>query len=212
MSKSDTTKARIMRAAVHEFTALGYKGVALRDIARAAGVTMGGIRYHFGSKADLYRDTLAHLSEQYNAVCSEALEHARASRDVQQIIYAWLAAPITHWRDDSIASGEEVLCFLNKMGYEEPELTREVYESHYAFALSDWTEAVREFFPGMQRGDWLWCLTCLRGMYFNIVAHNDFTLWSLPGVSDKEQALRRLSADAVALLHTYTQPASPSPR
>lgn len=204
MSKSDTTKAQIMRAAVQEFTALGYRGVALRDIARAAGVTMGGIRYHFGSKADLYRDTLAYLSEQYNAVCRAALNEARAAHDAEQLIYAWLAAPITRWGDSTVASGEEVLCFLNKMGYEEAELTREVYESHYAYALQEWTDALREFFPGMQQGDWLWCLTNLRGMYFNIVAHNKFTLWGLPGVQDKEQAIRRLAADAAQLLRLYS--------
>lgn len=205
MSKSDTTKAEIMRAAVREFTALGYQGVAIRDIARAAGVTMGAIRYHFGSKADLYRDTLAFLSAQYNAVCREALEEARPTRDARQLIYSWLAAPITRWRDATVATGEEVLCFLNKMGYEEPELTRDVYESHYAFALQEWTEAVRELFPGMQQGDWLWCLTCLRGMYFNIVAHNQFILWSVPAVQGKVQAIRRLASDAVSLLNSYTR-------
>ena len=193
-----------MRAAIGEFTATGYRGVALRDIAQAAGVTMGVIRYHFGTKADLYRDTLAYLSEQYNAVCSEAMQQARTTGDVQQLIYSWLAAPITRWQDSTVASGEEVLCFLNRMGYEEAELTRDVYESHYAYAFDEWTRAVREFFPGMQQGDWLWCLTCLRGMYFNIVAHNKFTLWGLPSVQDKEQAIRRLAADAVALLRTYT--------
>lgn len=210
MSKSDTTKAQIMRAAVRVFSDLGYRGVAVRDIARAAGVTMGGIRYHFGSKADLYRDTLAHLSIQYNAVCREAWLEVRDSRDAQQLIYSWLVAPITRWGDSSVASGEEVLCFLNKMGYEDAELTREVYESHYAYALHEWTESVRELFPGMQRSDWLWCLTCLRGMYFNIVAHNKFILWGLPGVSDKEQAIRRLASDAVRLLRMYTPLASPA--
>ena len=69
MSKSDITKARIMQAAVREFTALSFRGVTLRDIARAAGVTMGAISYHFGSKADLYRDTLAYVSVPYNAAC-----------------------------------------------------------------------------------------------------------------------------------------------
>lgn len=204
MSKSDTTKAQIMRAAVLEFTATGYRGVALRDIARAAGVTMGVIRYHFGSKADLYRDTLAFLSEQYNTVCKAALERALDSGDAQQLIFSWLAAPITDWQDSGVASGEEVLCFLNRMGYEEPELTRDVYESHYAYAFDEWARAVRAHFPGMQQGDWLWCLTCLRGMYFNIVAHNKFTLWGLPGIQNKEQAILRLAADAVALLRTYT--------
>lgn len=209
MSKSDTTKGQIMRAAVQEFTELGYRGVALRDIARAAGVTMGGIRYHFGSKADLYRDTLAFLSEQYNAVCREALQEARASGDAEELIYSWLAAPITRWRDATIASGAEVLCFLNKMGYEQAELVRDVYESHYAYALQEWAEAVREHFPGIEQADWLWCLTCLRGMYFNIVAQRKFIIWGVPAVQDKEQALRRLASDAVSLLRTYAPAESP---
>ena len=48
MSKSDDTKAQIMRAAVQQFTRLGYEGAAARDIANAAGVNLGLIRYHFG--------------------------------------------------------------------------------------------------------------------------------------------------------------------
>ena len=121
MSKSDDTKAQIMRAAVQQFTRLGYEGAAVRDIANAAGVNIGLIRYHFGHKADLYRDTLAFISSQYNEVCLAALDEARDSGDPEQIICSWLLAPITSWQDDTVASGVEVLCFLNKMGYEDPE-------------------------------------------------------------------------------------------
>ncbi|MBP3498917.1 MAG: TetR/AcrR family transcriptional regulator [Akkermansia sp.] len=205
MSKSDDTKAQIMRAAVQQFTLMGYEGAAVRDIANAAGVNIGLIRYHFGHKADLYRDTLAYLSTQYNEVCLAALEEARDSNDPEAIIGSWLLAPITSWQDNTVASGEEVLCFLNKMGYEAPELTRDVYESHYSYALQEWQDAVQSHFPGMQRGDWFWFLTSLRGMYFNIVAHNDFTLWSLPAISNREAAIRRLAADAVALLKVTIQ-------
>ncbi|MGN0836436.1 MAG: hypothetical protein ACI4OS_03260, partial [Akkermansia sp.] len=95
------------------------------------------------------------------------------------------------------------LCFLNKMGYEAPELTRDVYESHYSYALQECQEALRGFFPGMPEADWLWCLTCLRGMYFNIVAHNEFTLWELPAIRGREAAIRRLAHDTLALLRTY---------
>ncbi len=203
MSKSDATKAQMMRAAIACFTRLGYEGASVRDIANEAGVTIGLIRYHFGRKADLYRDTLAHLSLQYNDVCLAALREARQTRNVEEIVFSWLAAPITSWRDDTVATGEEVLCFLNKMGYENPDLTRGVYESHYSYALREWQEAVREFFPGMTQGDWYWCLTCLRGMYFNIVAHDDFTLWGLPEIRAREVAIRRLAGDAVALFRTY---------
>lgn len=204
MSKSDSTKAQIMRAAIAQFTRLGFDGAAMREIANEANVNIGLIRYHFGNKADLYRDTLAYISEQYNAVCLEALRKSIPGGDVEELIYSWLAAPITRWQDSTVAGGEEVLCFLNKMGYESPELTRDVYESHYSYAQEEWQEAVRAHFPNMQRADWLWCLTCLRGMYFNIVAHNDFTLWGLPAIHGKEPAIRRLAADTVALLRTYT--------
>ncbi|MBQ3526561.1 MAG: TetR/AcrR family transcriptional regulator [Akkermansia sp.] len=203
MNKSDATKAVIMRAAITLFTRLGYEGAAVRDIANAAGVTIGLIRYHFGHKADLYRDTLAYISEQYNRVCLGALQKARQNGSAEELIYSWLAAPITDWQDDTVAGGEEVLCFLNKMGYEAPELTREVYESHYSYALQEWQDALQAHFPGMERADWLWCMTCLRGMYFNIVAHNDFTLWGLPAIQGKEPAIRRLAADTVSLLNTY---------
>ena len=205
MSKSDDTKAVIMRAAISQFTRLGYEGASMRDIANAAGVNIGLIRYHFGHKADLYRDTLAYISDQYNRVCIKALNEAKQSDRPEEIIYAWLSAPITHWEDDTVAGGEDVLCFLNKMGYEPAELTRDVYESHYSYALQEWQDALSAYFPGMNRADWLWCLTCLRGMYFNIVAHNDFTLWGLPAIQGKEPAIRRLATDAVALLKTYMQ-------
>lgn len=205
MSKSDATKAVIMRAAIAQFTRLGYEGASMRDIANAAGVNIGLIRYHFGHKADLYRDTLAYISEQYNEVCLSALHEARHSNRPEDIIYAWLAAPITQWQDATVAGGEEVLCFLNKMGYEPSELTRDVYESHYSYALQEWQDTLRAHFPGMNHSDWLWCLTCLRGMYFNIVAHNNFTLWGLPAIQGKETAIRRLAADTVALLKTYMQ-------
>ena len=192
-----------MRAAIHEFTTLSFRGVTLRDIARTAGVTMGAISYHFGSKSDLYRDTLAYVSAPYNAACRSALRQALPSRDPVLIMDAWLAAPLTHWQDSSIATGEDVLCFLNKMGYESPELTRDVYDSHYSFAMEEWTDALSSFFPGMRQSDWLWCFTCLRGMYFNILAHDDFTLWALPRIRDKRAAIARLASDAVALLRTY---------
>ena len=203
MSKSDVTKARIMRAAIREFTVRSFRGVALRDIARAADVTMGAIAYHFGNKTDLYRDTLAYVSVPYNAACRAALQEALPTSDPVHIVDAWLAAPLTHWRDATVATGEEVLRFLNKMGYESSELTRDVYESHYAYAIAEWTDALASYFPGMRRDDWLWCFTCLRGMYFNIIAHDDFTLWTLPRILDKRAALSRLASDAVALLRTY---------
>ncbi len=194
MGKSDATKAQMMRAAISLFTTRGYEGASVREIAAAAGVNIGLIRYHFGHKADLYRDTLAHVSEPYNTACLTAFKRAQAAGSgAEELLYAWLAAPFTDWPQDAVASGEEVLCFLNRMGYESPELTREVYESHFSYALSEWQEAVRAHFPHLSTQDWMWCLTCLRGMYFNVVAHNDFTLWSLPPIHNRLIAIQQMA-------------------
>jgi AcrR family transcriptional regulator len=46
---------RIATVATALFAARGYNGVSLRAIATAAGVPVGLIPYHFGSKAGLYR-------------------------------------------------------------------------------------------------------------------------------------------------------------
>ncbi len=203
MSKSDATKGQIMRSAILLFTSRGYEGASVREIASAAGVNIGLIRYHFGHKVDLYRDTLAHVSEPYLHACRSACASAWQGGSAEELMFAWLAAPFTDWPEGAVASGEEVLCFLNRMGYEQPELTREVYESHFSYALSEWQEAVRAHFPALRVEDWLWCLTCLRGMYFNIVAHSDFILWGLPSIHNRVAALRRLAADTVALLKSY---------
>lgn len=48
-----TARARIRDAAVRLFGERGVEGATIRDIARAAGVSGGLVRHHFGSKDDL---------------------------------------------------------------------------------------------------------------------------------------------------------------
>ena len=53
-AKSDDTRRAILAAAATEFGAHGYADATTRGIAAAAGVTLPGIAYHFGSKEGLY--------------------------------------------------------------------------------------------------------------------------------------------------------------
>ena len=48
-----TARARIRNAALRHFTDYGFDRATIRDIARAAGVSPGLVRHHFGSKDDL---------------------------------------------------------------------------------------------------------------------------------------------------------------
>jgi AcrR family transcriptional regulator len=53
--RADATRRRILDCAEELFAEHGYDGVSLRKIARAAGIQMSLIQYHFASKRGLYQ-------------------------------------------------------------------------------------------------------------------------------------------------------------
>ncbi len=53
-ANAERTKQRLLAAASELFSRRGVSGTSLREVARAAGVTMATIHYHFGSKDALY--------------------------------------------------------------------------------------------------------------------------------------------------------------
>ena len=52
--RSSETRARILDAALREFSALGMAGARMDQIAAAAGVNKALLYYHFDSKENLY--------------------------------------------------------------------------------------------------------------------------------------------------------------
>lgn len=49
-----TTKGRLVEAAIAEFSRRAYDEVGVTEVAAAAGVTVGSLYHHFGSKSGLY--------------------------------------------------------------------------------------------------------------------------------------------------------------
>lgn len=56
--RPDQTRQDIVTAAHHLFVSQGYHGTSMRQIARHAGVALGGIYNHFASKEALFREVL----------------------------------------------------------------------------------------------------------------------------------------------------------
>lgn len=54
----NTTRNTLLLKARELFTERGYQGVSTREIAEAAGVNLGAIQYHFGSKSKLFIETV----------------------------------------------------------------------------------------------------------------------------------------------------------
>lgn len=59
-NRGELTRAEIVRAAYLLFVTHGYNGTSMRQIAREAGVALGGIYNHFASKEELFLDVLIH--------------------------------------------------------------------------------------------------------------------------------------------------------
>lgn len=57
--EANSNQQRILDAAKRLFLTKGYNGSNLRDIAKAAKVSMGGIYHHFASKEEIYRSLLS---------------------------------------------------------------------------------------------------------------------------------------------------------
>ena len=53
-ANADETRGRILQAALELFARHGYEGASVRQIAAAAGVSLGMIRHYYGSKDGLY--------------------------------------------------------------------------------------------------------------------------------------------------------------
>jgi AcrR family transcriptional regulator len=63
------TRQRILDAAIKAFAALGFSGASLREIGKNAEINFQSIRYHFGSKEQLWEEVV-------KALCLEAQEAA----------------------------------------------------------------------------------------------------------------------------------------
>ena len=68
-----TARARIRNAALRYFTEYGFDRATIRDIARAAGVSAGLVRHHFGSKDELRKACDAYALEALHAYVEQAM-------------------------------------------------------------------------------------------------------------------------------------------
>jgi TetR/AcrR family transcriptional regulator, regulator of cefoperazone and chloramphenicol sensitivity len=73
----DSMKARILAAARRLFGEYGYHGVTTRMIAKAVGIDISTLHYHWGEKKDLYEAVLTDLSDEIHRKLVEIEDLAR---------------------------------------------------------------------------------------------------------------------------------------
>ncbi len=74
------TRTRILRSAERLFARKGYRGVSVRDIARACGVQVFTVQNHFGTKLSLYDEILERWDREVKSLVGGILDENASPR------------------------------------------------------------------------------------------------------------------------------------
>ncbi|MFC4173815.1 TetR/AcrR family transcriptional regulator [Microvirga sp. GCM10011540] len=72
---------QVLTRAAETFWRLGYEGASIADLTEAMGITAQSLYAAFGSKADLYKEALAHYRHTIGAFTAHALTQERNAAD-----------------------------------------------------------------------------------------------------------------------------------
>ncbi len=78
----DSTKQRIMNAALIEFLTKSYERASMNDIVVRSGITKGGIYHYFNGKEALYYEIIPNYLEQMADWTSELVKQSRSAEEL----------------------------------------------------------------------------------------------------------------------------------
>lgn len=97
---TEVRRRLIVEAAVPLIAERGYASVGVRDVAAAAGVSVGTVTYHFGSVQEILSEAMVLHIEGYYAELSETAERATSGAEALRLLVDALFTEDTdrHWR------------------------------------------------------------------------------------------------------------------
>lgn len=78
-SRAAATQAALLDAALHEFSAFGFRRSSMESVARRAGVSRATLYVHWGSKEELFRGLVQALHDEHVAAMEAVLADERGS-------------------------------------------------------------------------------------------------------------------------------------
>jgi len=89
---TDDTRARILRAALEEFSTRGYHATSVRELAERVGVTKTAVLYHFPGKADIVTALAEPMLADVEAAMAKAEDAADPrSAAIEGLLDVWLS-------------------------------------------------------------------------------------------------------------------------
>lgn len=93
MKPSDHTRLDLIEAATRVFAQAGYHKASTREICRRAGANVAAIHYHFGDKAELYREVFRTPLRKMIERSSSMLTHSTNAREALTAFYRSMLEP-----------------------------------------------------------------------------------------------------------------------
>jgi AcrR family transcriptional regulator len=142
---AESTRKRILDAAMQDFAQSGYAATSVRRIVADAQVNIASVNYHFGSKQDLF---FAILDEPFTALAAERSRRLKSLSDVPapaDIVRAFVE-PLR-----SAGPAHRSLFFVGPMLarvlHEVPELKGQVMQRYFSQTRADFLAALKRLFP-----------------------------------------------------------------
>jgi AcrR family transcriptional regulator len=85
-------QAEIVDAAVRVFSAKGFSGTTMADVADASGMSLGALYYHFANKEELFIEAVHSVADELAALTAVGREAPGTLTDVVRSVYDWHVA------------------------------------------------------------------------------------------------------------------------
>jgi AcrR family transcriptional regulator len=193
------TKVRILNAAERLFADHGFAATSLRAITAEAGVNLGAVNYHFGSKDELIEAVFVRRLEPINAerlARLDELEEKGGERgaELDQVVEAFIGPALRMSR----TSGQAATVVRRLLGHaisQPKEKIRRTFTAQFGEVVERFTVALKRALPERSEEEVFWRLLFMVGAMAHTMALSD----QLPEVSrglchveDVDDVIRRL--------------------
>ena len=148
---AEATRERLLGAAEALFADNGYNAVSMRDIARRAKVNLAAAGYHFGSKENLFTESLMRQMRPLNTrrlAALTALEGRNRCPTLAEVLDAFARVIIDEAVNDH-ESGRRLHRALSRIFAESDEIARAVFHKEMLPAATSFLAAVRRACPNL---------------------------------------------------------------
>lgn len=193
-----SAKETLLKNAATLFSRSGYNAVSLRDVAKASGVNVGSLTYHFGSKANLLREIYVRHTLPMNARRLELLGEARRISDPDERLVAILRAyivPAFVSSSDGDGGGAEFTRMRAVLSAEGNPDAQAIIADAFDQTSRTFIEALAECVPGAPTESLVWrSQFLLGGLYYALINPERITRLSSGAVdgNDRDAAVRQL--------------------